>query len=130
MGSIQNRHDLRVTLVYVTSAAPGIRRRRTGRGFAYIDPAGDRLADAPSLARIRALAIPPDWRDVWICPQADGHLQAVGLDRKGRRQYLYHRLFRDQRDAVKFDHLVAFAQALPELRRQVAADIGTPISPR
>jgi DNA topoisomerase I len=102
---------------------PGITRRRCGQGFCYLDPTGRRIADPAALERIRRLAIPPAWRDVWICPDPMGHLQAVGIDAAGRRQYRYHDLFRARRDLRKFDHMLAFARALPALRRAVSADI-------
>ena len=97
---------------------PGFTRRRAGKGFVYYDEAGRRIADLEVLERIRALVIPPAWKDVWICPWPSGHLQAVGIDARGRRQYRYHDLWRIRRDAEKFDHMVAFARALPELRRR------------
>jgi hypothetical protein len=96
---------------------PGITRRRCGQGFCYLDPTGRRIADPAALERIRRLAIPPAWRDVWICPDPMGHLQAVGIDAAGRRQYRYHDLFRARRDLRKFDHMVAFASALPASAR-------------
>jgi DNA topoisomerase-1 len=100
---------------------PGIMRRRAGKGFTYVDTDGRRVTDADVLARIRALAIPPAWTDVWICADANGHIQAVGTDAKGRRQYRYHDRWRERRDREKFDHTLAFAEALPRLR-QVAAE--------
>jgi DNA topoisomerase IB len=99
---------------------PGFTRRRAGRGFVYLDEAGERIADTETLARIKALVIPPAWEEVWICPWPAGHLQAVGLDARGRRQYRYHDRWRVRRDAEKFDHMVEFARALPELRRRCA----------
>jgi len=106
----------------VNCAGPGIRRRRAGRGFAYYD--GDRLVRDPDvLARIRALAIPPAWTDVWICPLATGHIQAVGTDAAGRRQYRYHDAWRARRDQEKFDHMLDFARALPSLREVITADL-------
>ncbi len=101
----------------------GYRRVRSGRGFRCLDTSGDRLADDVELARIRALAIPPAWRDVWICASASGHIQAVGTDVAGRRQYLYHDAWREQRDAAKFDDVLATARRLPRLRKQVTADL-------
>ena len=97
----------------VTSrTGPGIRRRRAGRGWAYRQPDGSPVRDAP-LRRIKPLAIPPAWTDVWICPDPRGHLQATGRDARGRKQYRYHPRWREVRDAVKFDRMVAFAEALP-----------------
>jgi DNA topoisomerase-1 len=106
-----------------SSAAPGIARRRRGRGFEYRDAAGERIDDAEVLQRIDALAIPPAWRDVWICMDPRGHLQATGVDAAGRKQYLYHEQWRAHRDRQKFDSMVAFGQALPRLRRRVARDL-------
>jgi len=104
-------------------AAPGILRRRNGRGFVYLDPEGARITDPEVLERIRALAIPPAWTDVWICVQPVGHLQAVGTDSAGRRQYLYHLRWRERRDQEKFDRVIRFARTLPRLRKVVARDI-------
>lgn len=99
-------------------------RRRRGRGFEYIDPAGDRIDDPEVQERIAELAIPPAWREVWICMDPLGHLQATGLDAAGRKQYLYHEAWRTHRDRTKFDSMLAFGQALPRLRRRVARDLG------
>ena len=97
---------------------PGFTRRRAGKGFVYHDEAGERIADIETLERIKALVIPPAWEDVWICPSPTGHLQAVGLDARGRRQYLYHERWRARRDAQKFEHMVDFARALPAMRER------------
>ena len=107
----------------VSCESDGISRRRRGRGFEYLDARGRRLADEDTLERIRALAIPPAWTDVWICPDPDGHLQAVGTDVAGRRQYLYHPRWRARRDRQKFDRMLAFARALPRVRRAVGRDL-------
>ena len=107
-------------LVYVSDAEPGIRRKGTKR-FAYYAPGGAQIRDEATLARIRALAIPPAWTDVWISPDADGHIQATGRDLRGRKQYRYHERWRATRDATKFDHILEFAQNLPALREQRAA---------
>ena len=96
---------------------PGYARRRAGKGFTYLDQNGARLADAGTIERIRALAIPPAWTDVWISPFPTGHLQAMGTDAAGRRQYLYHQQWRVRRDQEKFDRMLEFAGALPGLRR-------------
>lgn len=104
-------------------SAPGLTRRRVGRGFSYYDVAGLRIDDPDAKARLQALAIPPAWRDVWICPFENGHLQAIGTDAAGRKQYLYHPDWRRRRDQEKFDDMVAFAKALPRLRAQVADDL-------
>jgi DNA topoisomerase I len=105
-------------------SGPGIRRRRHGRGFGYVDDAGARVDDPEVLQRIAELAIPPAWKDVWICPYPNGHLQATGTDDAGRKQYRYHDAWRARRDQEKFDDMVRFARALPALRRRVARDLG------
>ena len=108
----------------VDCSAPGIRRQRRGRGFSYLDErSGEPVRDRETLERIRSLVIPPAWRDVWICTLPNGHLQAVGTDQAGRRQYLYHPVWRVRRDQEKFDHMLEFARALPDLRKKVAADL-------
>jgi DNA topoisomerase I len=96
---------------------------RRGRGFVYVDAEGGGLADDQTSERIRSLAIPPAWTDVWICPDPLGHLQATGIDAAGRKQYLYHPLWRERRDRAKFERMVQFARALPRLRRRLAADL-------
>ena len=110
-------------LRYVSDAVAGITRRRAGKGFTYVGPDGKRVDDPETLARIRALAIPPAWTDVWICPYPNGHLQAVGRDARRRKQYRYHATWREVRDEAKFDGLVDFARALPTIRRRVARDL-------
>jgi DNA topoisomerase-1 len=117
-------------LRYVSDSSPGLRRRRAGAGFAYLDTAGRAIRDPEVLARIRALAIPPAWTDVWICPDPDGHLQAVGKDARGRKQYRYHERWRDVRDETKFEHMLIFGRVLPKLRRRVDADLQRPGLPR
>jgi DNA topoisomerase-1 len=104
-------------------AAPGISRRRRGRGFEYLDPDGNRIDDPEAIDRITELVIPPAWRDVWICSHPRGHLQATGVDAAGRKQYLYHARWRAHRDRRKFDAMLAFAATLPRLRRGVARDL-------
>ncbi|MFL5146152.1 MAG: DNA topoisomerase IB [Microvirga sp.] len=104
-------------------SGPGLRRRRRGRGFEYLDEAGRHIDDSAVLERIAELAIPPAWSDVWICADANGHIQAVGTDAAGRRQYLYHPAWRERRDREKFDDMVRFARALPGLRAVVARDL-------
>lgn len=104
-------------------ASPGFTRVRCGRGFRYRNVDGKPLTDPAHLARIRALTIPPAWRDVWICPWPNGHLQAVGTDDAGRRQYLYHEEFRAQQEEAKHEHVRQVARALPELRAKVAVDL-------
>jgi DNA topoisomerase IB len=100
-------------------SGPGYRRRRRGKGFSYTDERGRPLTDPEVLGRIRALVIPPAWRDVWICPDPRGHIQAVGVDDAGRRQYRYHDVWRAKRDAAKFDHVLDVARRLPALREAV-----------
>ncbi|MGW3206912.1 DNA topoisomerase IB [Streptomyces sp. NPDC001135] len=102
---------------------PGYQRVRCGRGFRYVDIGGEPLTDREQLARIRALTIPPAWRDVWICPWPNGHLQAVGTDDAGRRQYLYHEQFRAEQEQAKHEHVRQVARALPELRAKAARDL-------
>jgi DNA topoisomerase-1 len=104
-------------------AGPGYTRRRCGKGFMYLDETGARITDAEIVARITALVIPPAWRDVWISPDPFGHIQATGLDQRGRKQYLYHPRWRERRDQQKFDDMLAFARALPGLRSVVEHDI-------
>ena len=117
-------------LLYVCDQDPGIRRLRSGRGFRYLDPQGKAVRDSATLDRIRALAIPPAYRDVWICTSPRGHLQATGRDARGRKQYRYHARWRSCRDAGKFERLPAFADALPRLRRRLRADLALPGFPR
>src|ERR1700744_6312197 len=104
-------------------SSPGIRRRRRGRGFSYARPDGKAVADQETLDRIRSLAVPPAWTDVWICPWPNGHIQAVGTDAAGRRQYRYHDQWRLERDRDKFDRTVEFAVGLPRLRTRVRRDL-------
>jgi len=106
-------------LRYVSDARPGIRRKKVGSGFTYTRFDGTRLSEKDVLKRIKSLAIPPAWTDVWICPFADGHIQATGRDAKGRKQYRYHAGFREVRESTKYEHVVAFADALPGIRDKV-----------
>jgi DNA topoisomerase-1 len=101
-------------------SGPGLRRIRRGRGFSYVDDRGRRIESAEALARIRELAIPPAWEDVWVCADPLGHLQATGIDAAGRRQYLYHPRWREHRDRKKFERMIEFAELLPALRRRLA----------
>jgi DNA topoisomerase-1 len=114
----------------VSDRARGIRRLRSGSGFTYRNPSGRPLRDRRTLARIRSLAIPPAWTDVWICARPNGHLQAVGRDARGRKQYRYHPSWRALRERTKYDRLAAFAAALPAIRRRVAKDLARPGLPR
>ena len=106
-------------LRYVCDSGPAIRRRRSGKGFLYLDAKGKRVANADTLKRIRSLVIPPAWTDVWICAAADGHIQATGRDAKRRKQYKYHAEYREAREQSKYEHLFAFASALPTIRATV-----------
>jgi DNA topoisomerase-1 len=106
-------------LRYVSDARPGIRRRKSGKSFTYTRADGSKLTEADVLRRIKALAIPPAWTDVWICPFTDGHMQATGRDAKGRKQYRYHPRFREMREGTKYEHVVQFAEALPAIRAKV-----------
>ena len=110
-------------LLYVSDTEPGYRRRRAGTGFFYLDPTGKHLRDEGELARIRALAVPPAWSEVWICRDPAGHIQATGRDERGRKQYRYHPAWTAHRDEAKFSSLPAFARALPKLRARVDADL-------
>jgi DNA topoisomerase I len=114
----------------VTDQQPGIRRRRAGKGFAYEGPDGQRIQDETSLVRIRKLAVPPAWTDVWICPSPRGHLQATGRDARGRKQYRYHGRWREVRDETKYERMVEFARALPKMRARIDRDLSRPGLPR
>ncbi len=107
-------------LVYVSDEQRGIRREAAGESFAYLKPNGEALADEAVLERIRKLAIPPAWTGVWICPKANGHLQATGRDARGRKQYKYHPQFREVRESTKYEHMMEFARALPAIRGKLA----------
>lgn len=100
-------------------AGSGIRRRRCGRGFRYVGPDSAAIKDKQTLARIKTLVIPPAWEDVWICPDPSGHIQAIGTDSAGRRQYRYHDLWRERRDRAKHDRVVEFGAGLPHLREVI-----------
>jgi len=112
-----------VGLRYASDEQPGIRRRRAGKGFTYLAPSGKAVSDPATLKRIRKLAIPPAWTDVWICPEAEGHIQATGRDARSRKQYRYHRDFRAIREDGKYEHMLDFAAALPKLRETVAKHV-------
>jgi DNA topoisomerase I len=114
----------------VDCSGTGIARRRRGKGFEYLDEDGRRITEPSVLERIRALAIPPAWQDVWICPYPSGHIQATGIDAAGRKQYRYHDRWRERRDAEKFASMERFAHALPKLRRHVAKDLDRRGMPR
>ena len=117
-------------LRYVSDARPGIRRKKAGKGFAYVRADGSKLIERDALKRIKVLAIPPAWTDVWICPWAGGHIQATGRDAKGRKQYRYHARFREIRESTKYEHVVAFADALPSIREKVREHMGLRGLPR
>jgi len=129
-----NAHDAhdadRAGLVHVADGQAGIRRQRHGRGFAYRQARGAAVRDPRVLARIRALAIPPAWQDVWICADPRGHLQATGRDARGRKQYRYHPDWARHRGTGKFERIVAFGQALPSLRRHLRRDLAREGHPR
>lgn len=110
-------------LHYVPADEPGIRRNKHGNGFTYTSPSGDTIRDKTVMSRIRHLAIPPAWTDVWICPDPHGHLQATGFDARGRKQYLYNAEFRALRESAKFEHILLFAAGLPKIRERVDADM-------
>ena len=110
-------------LRHVCDDGPGITRKVTARSVRYLDPEGKPVRDRADLARIKSLAIPPAWSDVWICPHADGHLQATGRDARGRKQYRYHPSWRCVRDETKFGRMMAFADALPAIRKRVDRDL-------
>lgn len=109
----------RADLVYVSDTEPGLCRRRAGKGFSYFKPGGGRVTSRKTLARIKVLAVPPAWSDVWICMRPTGHIQATGRDERGRKQYRYHPAWLEARDEAKFSGLTEFAEALPKLRKQV-----------
>jgi DNA topoisomerase I len=117
-------------LRYVSDARLGIRRKKTGKGFTYTRADGSKLSESDVLKRIRALAIPPAWTDVWICPWANGHVQATGRDSKGRKQYRYHARFREARESTKHEHVVGFADALPSIREKVREHMASRGLPR
>jgi DNA topoisomerase IB len=104
-------------------SGPGISRRRCGRGFRYLDPSSEPVTDPAIRARIKALVIPPAWEQVWICPDPAGHIQAIGTDAAGRRQYLYHPSWRDEQDQLKFDRMLEFGRALPGIREVVRSHL-------
>jgi DNA topoisomerase-1 len=117
-------------LVYVSDEEPGIHRKKAGKGFTYIRPGGGKVEDEATLKRIRKLAIPPAYTDVWICTKANGHIQATGRDAKGRKQYRYHPTFREVRESTKYEHMMEFARALPVVRAKVAEHMALKGLPR
>jgi DNA topoisomerase-1 len=119
-----------VGLRYVNDGEPGMTRRQSGKGFSYRSADGAPVRDDDTLRRIRSLAIPPAWTDVWICPSPRGHVQATGRDTRGRKQYRYHPLWQQSRDEAKYERTIAFARALPRLRRRVSRDLARRGLPR
>jgi len=117
-------------LRYVTGQGPGIVRKRRGKGFDYVGPNSKPVRDKTTLERIRSLVIPPAWENVWICPFENGHIQAVGRDARGRKQYRYHARYREVRDETKFGRMLAFGAALPKIRQQVNKDLSLPGLPQ
>jgi DNA topoisomerase-1 len=117
-------------LRYVRGDEPGIERQRCGNSFRYVRPDGSAVRERQTLARIRALAIPPAWREVWICARDDGHVQATGRDARNRKQYRYHRRWHEVRDETKYGRMIPFARALPRIRRRVQRDLARPGLPR
>ena len=117
-------------LRYVSDTQPGIRRKRAGKGFLYLGADGKTIRDAKELARIRSLAIPPAYTDVWVCPSPSGHIQATGRDARGRKQYRYHPKWREVRDETKFGRMLAFSQVLPKVRARLERDLSLPGLPR
>jgi DNA topoisomerase-1 len=118
------------SLRYISDATPGITRRRAGTGIAYRDPHGQLIRDRSLLKRIRSLAVPPAWTDVWICPDSNGRIQAVGRDARGRKQYRYHPRWRSVRDEAKYGRMLLFARMLPRIRARVEADLARRFLPR
>jgi len=117
-------------LRYVSDDRPGYTRKAKGEDFAWLDTDGKLIRDEQRLLRIKRLAIPPAWTDVWICPASNGHIQATGRDARGRKQYLYHERWREVRDENKYDRIISFGKALPKIRRRVAKDLKLPALPR
>jgi DNA topoisomerase I len=113
-------------LRYVSDTMPGIARQRAGKGFSYVGPNGSRISDKKEIARIRSLAIPPAYTDVWICPHPNGHIQATGRDARGRKQYRYHPRWREVRDETKFGRVLEFSRVLPAIRARVERDLSRP----
>src|SRR4029079_18835240 len=110
-------------LRYVNDDRPGYSRKAKGKNFEYLDTEGKTIRDEQRLLRIKRLAIPPAWTEVWICPTPNGHIQATGRDARGRKQYRYHERWRELRDENKYGRMIDFAKALPYIRRKVAADL-------
>jgi DNA topoisomerase-1 len=129
-GQSEISHATAAGLAYVGDHDPGLRRIASAQGFDYLDASGAPLDDPDTLERIRRLAIPPAWTEVWICPDPEGHIQATGRDKRGRKQYRYHPRWREHQDSAKYDRMAAFGRALPRLRAQVDKDLGRRGIPR
>jgi DNA topoisomerase I len=125
---VESAHE--AGLRYVSDTMPGIQRKRAGTGFTYVGPDGRRITDQQEVARIRSLAIPPAYTDVWICLYPNGHVQATGRDARGRKQYRYHPKWREVRDVTKFERMLDFSRALPAVRKRVSKDMGRQGLPR
>src|SRR5437773_2276928 len=110
-------------LQYVNDDRPGYSRRAKGKKFEYLGTEGKPIHDEQRLLRIKRLAIPPAWTEVWICPSANGHIQATGRDARGRKQYVYHDRWREVRDENKYDRIISFGKTLPKIRRRIARDL-------
>jgi DNA topoisomerase-1 len=117
-------------LRYVSDSTPGYRRKRSGTSFTYYDKDGKRISDNAAIQRIKSIGIPPAYESVWICPSPNGHIQATGLDARGRKQYRYHSKWRELREQTKYEHVMQFAAALPALRDRVVADMNLSGLPR
>ena len=117
-------------LRYVSDDVPGITRKKAGKHFSFFDPSGKKISDKKEIARIHALAVPPAYTNVWICPLPNGHIQATGRDARGRKQYRYHKRWREVRDENKYGRMIAFAKALPKIRKRIDADLSKPGLPR
>jgi DNA topoisomerase-1 len=126
----ERAHARAARLTYVSDTEPGIRRKASGTGFSYRGVNGKPISDPEALKRIRALAVPPAWREVWICPKPNGHIQATGRDDRGRKQYRYHADWREVRDRNKYERILDFARILPRIRERIAEDIGKRGTPR
>lgn len=130
MGKSPAKVAQKVGLRYVSDSMPGIRRQKVGRGFSYFDVDGQRIQNKAERDRLKQIAIPPSWQEVWICPFDNGHLQATGRDAKGRKQYRYHPQWRQVRSQVKFDRMLDFGQALPSIRQQTSTHLSLQGLPR
>jgi DNA topoisomerase-1 len=126
----EKAHARAAGLSYVSDTGPGIRRKAAGTGYSYRNPDGGAISDKDTLKRVRSLAVPPAWADVWICPRPTGHIQATGRDARGRKQYIYHAHWREVRDRNKYERILDFARLLPRIRGRVAEDMSKRGMPR